>query len=148
MNNFIREESLISGMRGSCWQCILLHVEEWWSNGIGSHYHAEVTKIGLIWLSSNVTNNQLYHSISFFKSFLCPINVCPESYSLAASLDCANDTYGNYIFSFWASSKNGSVAFSGLGPKVSFPHHVEEWDLIHSYLLVLRSNLSWSRNST
>jgi hypothetical protein len=27
-------------------------------------------------------------------------------------------------------------------------YHVGEWELIHSYLLVLRSNLSGSRNST
>jgi hypothetical protein len=45
-------------------------------------------------------------------------------------------------------SSGKKTAFSTNGAGTTGSYHVEECKLIHSYLLVLRSNLSGSRNST
>jgi hypothetical protein len=45
-------------------------------------------------------------------------------------------------------SSGRKTAFSTNGAGTTGCYHVEEWELIHSYLLVLRSNLSGSRNFT
>ena len=45
-------------------------------------------------------------------------------------------------------SSGKKTAFSTNGAGTTGGYHVEEWELIHSYLLVLRSNLSGSRSST
>jgi hypothetical protein len=45
-------------------------------------------------------------------------------------------------------SSGKKTSFSTNGAGTSDDYHVEECNLIHSYLLVLRSNLSGSRNST
>jgi hypothetical protein len=59
-------------------------------------------------------------------------------------------TYGHLIFVKGAKTiqwkKN--TAFSTNGACTTCGYHVEECELIHSYLLVLRSNLSGLRNST
>jgi hypothetical protein len=58
-------------------------------------------------------------------------------------------TYGNLIFDKGAKIIHGrKTAFSTIGAGTTGGYHVEEWESIHSYLLVLRSNLSGSRNST
>jgi hypothetical protein len=57
--------------------------------------------------------------------------------------------YGHLIFDKGEKPFNGKkAAFSTNGPGTSGVYHVEECELIHSYLLVLMSNLSGSRNST
>jgi hypothetical protein len=40
------------------------------------------------------------------------------------------------------------MAFSTNGAGTTGGYHVEEFELIHSYLIVLRSNLSGSKSST
>jgi hypothetical protein len=59
-------------------------------------------------------------------------------------------TYGHLIFDKGA--KNHAVekktAFSTNGAGTTSGYHVEQFELIHSYLLVLRSNLSGSKSST
>jgi hypothetical protein len=59
-------------------------------------------------------------------------------------------TYGHLIFDKGAKTlqwkKKTSFSTNGAGTTGSY--QVEECELIHSYLLVLRSNLSGSRNST
>jgi hypothetical protein len=45
-------------------------------------------------------------------------------------------------------SSGKKTAFSTNGAGSTGGHHVEEWELIHSYLLVQSSSLSGSRNST
>jgi hypothetical protein len=57
-------------------------------------------------------------------------------------------TYDHLIFDKGAKTIQGKKAFSTNGAGIIGGHPVEEWELIHSYLLVLRSNLSGSRNST
>jgi hypothetical protein len=57
-------------------------------------------------------------------------------------------TYGHLFFDKGAKPihwKKDSIFTKGAGTTGSY--HVEECELIHSYLLVLRSNLSRSRNS-
>ena len=58
-------------------------------------------------------------------------------------------TYSNLIFDKGAKTikwKRDSISSNGVGTIGSY--HVEERELIHSHLLVLRSNLSGPRNST
>jgi hypothetical protein len=58
-------------------------------------------------------------------------------------------TYGHLIFDKGAKTiqwKKDSIFKNGAGTTGSY--HVEKCELIHSYLLVLRSNLSGLRNST
>jgi hypothetical protein len=58
-------------------------------------------------------------------------------------------TYGHLIFDKGAKTiqwKNAAFSTNGVGTTGSY--HVEECELIHSYLLVLRSNISGLRNST
>jgi hypothetical protein len=58
-------------------------------------------------------------------------------------------TYGHLIFDMGAKTiqwKKYSISTNGAGTTGGY--RVEEFELIHSYLLVLRSNLSGSRNST
>jgi hypothetical protein len=58
-------------------------------------------------------------------------------------------TYHHLIFDKGAKTISGKMtAFSTNGAGTTGGYHVEESDLIHSYLLVLRSYLSGSRNST
>jgi hypothetical protein len=58
-------------------------------------------------------------------------------------------TYGHLIFDKGAKPSSGKkTAFSTNGAGTTGGYHVEEFELIHSYLLILRSNLSGSRNST
>jgi hypothetical protein len=58
-------------------------------------------------------------------------------------------TYGHLIFDRGAKTITGKkTEFSTNGPGTTGGYHVEEWELIHPYLLVLRSNLSGLRNST
>ena len=58
-------------------------------------------------------------------------------------------TYGHLIFDKGAKTSSGrKTAFSTNGTGTTGGYHVEECELIHSYLLVLRSNLSGLRNST
>ena len=58
-------------------------------------------------------------------------------------------TYGHLIFDKGAKTIQWKkTAFSTNGPGTTGGYHVEECELIHSYLLLLRSNLSGSRNST
>jgi hypothetical protein len=45
-------------------------------------------------------------------------------------------------------SSGKNTAFSTSGADTTGGYHVEEYELIYSYLLVLRSNLRGSRNST
>jgi hypothetical protein len=57
-------------------------------------------------------------------------------------------TYGHLIFDKGAKTIQWKKAFSTNGASTTGVYQVEEWELIHSYLLVLRSNLSGPRNST
>jgi hypothetical protein len=59
-------------------------------------------------------------------------------------------TYGHLIFDKGAkkTSSGKKTAFSRNGAGTTGGYHVEECELIHSFLLVLRSNLSGLRNST
>jgi hypothetical protein len=58
-------------------------------------------------------------------------------------------TYGQLIFEKELKPSSGKkTAFSTNGSGTTGSYHVEECELIHSYLLVLRTNLSGSRNST
>jgi hypothetical protein len=59
-------------------------------------------------------------------------------------------TYGHLIFDKGAKkpSSGKKTAFSTNGAGTTGRYHVEEFKLIHSYLLVLWSNLSGLRNST
>jgi hypothetical protein len=59
-------------------------------------------------------------------------------------------TYGHLIFDKGAKTTQWKkkTAFSTNGPDTFGGYHVEEYELIHSYLLVLKSSLSGSRNST
>jgi hypothetical protein len=58
-------------------------------------------------------------------------------------------TYSHLIFDKGAKTIHGKkTAFSTNGVGTTGSYHVEEFKLIHSFLLVLRSNLSGSRNST
>jgi hypothetical protein len=58
-------------------------------------------------------------------------------------------TYGHLIFDKGAKTAHGKkTAFSTNGAGKTGSYHVEEFKLIHSYLLGLRPNLSGSRNST
>jgi hypothetical protein len=45
-------------------------------------------------------------------------------------------------------SSGKKAAFSTNGAGTTDSYHVEEWELIHSYLLVLRSSQCGTRNST
>jgi hypothetical protein len=45
-------------------------------------------------------------------------------------------------------SRGKKIAFSTNGVGTTGGYHVEEYELIISYLIVLRTNLSGSRNST
>ena len=58
--------------------------------------------------------------------------------------------YGYLIFDKGANTIQWEkkTAFSTNGAGTTGGYHVEEFELIHSYLLVLRSNLSGSRNFT
>ena len=57
--------------------------------------------------------------------------------------------YGHLILDKGAKlSSAKKVAFSTNGAATTGGYDVEEWELIHSYLLLLRSDLSGSRNST
>ena len=57
-------------------------------------------------------------------------------------------TYGHLIFDKGVKPSSGKkTAFSTNGAGTTGSHHVEECELIHSYLLLLRSNLSGLRNS-
>jgi hypothetical protein len=57
--------------------------------------------------------------------------------------------YGQLIFDKGAKTIQWKkTAFSTNGGGTTGSYHVEEFELIHSYLLVLRSSLSGSRNST
>jgi hypothetical protein len=58
-------------------------------------------------------------------------------------------TYDHLIFDKGAKTiqwKKDSFSTNGAGTTGGY--HVEEYESIHTYLLVLRSNLSGSRNST
>ena len=57
-------------------------------------------------------------------------------------------TYGHLIFDKEFFSSGKKTAFSTNGAGTTGGYHVEECELIHFYLLVLRSNLSELRNST
>jgi hypothetical protein len=58
-------------------------------------------------------------------------------------------TYGHLIFEKGAQTiQRKKTAFSTNDAGTTGGYQVEECELIHSYLLVLRSNLSGSRNST
>ena len=58
-------------------------------------------------------------------------------------------TYGHLIFDKGAKTIQWKkTAFSKNVAGTTGGYHVEECELIHSYLLVLRSNLNGSRNST
>ena len=59
-------------------------------------------------------------------------------------------TYGHPIFDKGAKTIQWEkkTAFSTNGAGTTGSYHVEESELIHSYLLVLRSNLNGLRNST
>ena len=58
-------------------------------------------------------------------------------------------TYGHLIFDKGVKPSSGKkTAFSTNGAGTTGGYHVEELELIHSFLLVLRSNLSGLRNST
>ena len=58
-------------------------------------------------------------------------------------------TYGHLIFDKGAKTIQWKkTEFSTNGASTTGGYHVEECEVIHSYLLVLRSNLSGSRNST
>jgi hypothetical protein len=58
-------------------------------------------------------------------------------------------TYGHLIFDKGAKTIQWKkTAFSTIGAGSTGGYHVEECKLIHSYLLVLRSNLSGSKTST
>jgi hypothetical protein len=58
-------------------------------------------------------------------------------------------TYGHLIFDKGAKPSSGKkIAFSKNGAGSTVGHHIEEWELIHSYLLVQSSNPSGSRTST
>jgi hypothetical protein len=58
-------------------------------------------------------------------------------------------TYGHLIFDKETKTTSGKkTAFSTNGAGSTGDQHVEECKLIHSYLLVQRSNLSGSRSST
>jgi hypothetical protein len=60
-------------------------------------------------------------------------------------------TYGHVIFDKGAKTiqwEKKKTAFSINGAGTTGGYHVEEYELFHSYLLVLRSNLSGSRSST
>ena len=58
-------------------------------------------------------------------------------------------TYGHLIFSREQKPSSGKkTAFSKNGAGTTGGYHVEDFELIHSYLLVLRSNLSGLRNSS
>jgi hypothetical protein len=56
--------------------------------------------------------------------------------------------YGHLITRELKPSSGRKTAFSTNGAGTTGCYHVEECKLIHSYLLVLRSNLSGSRSST
>jgi hypothetical protein len=57
--------------------------------------------------------------------------------------------YGHLIFDKGLKPSSGKkTAFSTNGASTTGSYHVEEFELIQSYLRVLRSNLSGSRNST
>jgi hypothetical protein len=56
-------------------------------------------------------------------------------------------TYGHLIFNKGAIPIQWKKAFSTKGTGTPGRYHVEECELIHSFLLVLRSNLSVPRNS-
>ena len=63
--------------------------------------------------------------------------------------DMNPQTYGHLIFDKGAKTIQWKkTAFSTSGAGTTGGYHVEEFELIHSYLLVLRSNLSGLRNST
>jgi hypothetical protein len=57
-------------------------------------------------------------------------------------------TYGHLIFDKGAKTIQWKKAFSTNGAGTTGNYHVEECELIHSYLLVRRSNLSGLRSST
>ena len=58
-------------------------------------------------------------------------------------------TYGHLIFDKGAKPSSGKkTAFSTNGAGTTGSYYIEECQLIHSYLFVVRSNLSGSRNST
>jgi hypothetical protein len=58
-------------------------------------------------------------------------------------------TYGYLIFDKGAKPSSGKkTAFSTNGAGKTGSYHVEEFELIHSYLLVESSSLSGSKNST
>ena len=58
-------------------------------------------------------------------------------------------TYGHLIFEKELKPSSGKkTEFSTNGAGTTGSYHVEECKLIHSYLLILRSNLSGLRNST
>jgi hypothetical protein len=57
-------------------------------------------------------------------------------------------TYGHLFFDKGAKTIQWKKAFSTNGAGTTSGYNVEECELIHSYLLVLRSNLSGLRNST
>jgi hypothetical protein len=57
--------------------------------------------------------------------------------------------YGHYIFDKEQKTSSGKkTAFSTNGDGTTGGYQVEECKLVHSYLLVLKSSLSGSRNST
>jgi hypothetical protein len=58
-------------------------------------------------------------------------------------------TYDNLILTRESKQSSGKkTAFSTNGAGTTGSYHVEEWDLIHSYLLVQSSSLNGSKNST
>jgi hypothetical protein len=57
-------------------------------------------------------------------------------------------TFGHLIFDKGAKTIQWKIEFSTNGVGTTGSYHVEEFELIHSYLLVQSSSLSGSRTST
>jgi hypothetical protein len=116
--------------------------------------------------AASVFNEHTYWSyLPFFHIYFCPelknwdyipyVRVCLWTRVFLAFSTVIEDPEVNpHIYGTWSLtrelklSSGNKIAFSTNGACTTGCYHVEECELIHSYLLVLRSNLSGLGNST
>jgi hypothetical protein len=95
-------------------------------------------------------NLKLYYQAIVIKTECCWYSDRQvEQWNRIEDPEMKSHTYGHLIFDKGVKPSSGKkIAFSKNGAGTTCGYHVEECELIHSYLLVLWPNLSGSRNST
>jgi hypothetical protein len=71
-----------------------------------------------------------------------------DQWNRTEDLEMNPHTHGHSILDKGAKTSRKKIAFLINGAGTTGCYHVEEWELIHSFLLVQSSSLSGSRNST